>query len=141
VVPDERYVTCGNPSCKCARGERHGPNWYFGDARPDARLAASFRREWRESAAGLKLPQAKGEDLRHHRELLRGATARGNASASKRNKMTEREGGQRAPFILQDEGATLARLPSPVIISFARACVARAVAPQQLAIDVGDLLL
>jgi len=21
----ERYVTCGNPSCKCARGERHGP--------------------------------------------------------------------------------------------------------------------
>jgi hypothetical protein len=25
----ERYVTCGNPSCKCARGERHGPNWYL----------------------------------------------------------------------------------------------------------------
>ena len=25
----ERYVTCGNPSCKCARGERHGPTWYF----------------------------------------------------------------------------------------------------------------
>jgi hypothetical protein len=25
----ERYVTCGNPSCKCARGERHGPTWYL----------------------------------------------------------------------------------------------------------------
>lgn len=25
----ERYVTCGNPDCKCARGERHGPNWYL----------------------------------------------------------------------------------------------------------------
>jgi hypothetical protein len=24
----ERYVTCGNPSCKCAR-ERHGPMWYL----------------------------------------------------------------------------------------------------------------
>ena len=23
----ERYVTCGNPFCKCARGERHGPIW------------------------------------------------------------------------------------------------------------------
>jgi Family of unknown function (DUF6788) len=25
----ERYVTCGNPSCKCARGQRHGPIWYL----------------------------------------------------------------------------------------------------------------
>src|SRR5215471_8081867 len=25
----ERYVTCGNPGCKCARGERHGPVWYL----------------------------------------------------------------------------------------------------------------
>jgi hypothetical protein len=25
----ERYVTCGNSSCKCARGERHGPIWYL----------------------------------------------------------------------------------------------------------------
>ena len=25
----ERYVTCGNPACKCARGERHGPMWYL----------------------------------------------------------------------------------------------------------------
>jgi len=25
----ERYVTCGNAACKCARGERHGPPWYL----------------------------------------------------------------------------------------------------------------
>jgi hypothetical protein len=25
----ERFVTCGNPSCRCARGERHGPVWYL----------------------------------------------------------------------------------------------------------------
>ena len=25
----ERYVTCGNPSCKCAKGKRHGPLWYL----------------------------------------------------------------------------------------------------------------
>lgn len=25
----ERYVTCGHPSCKCAKGERHGPIWYL----------------------------------------------------------------------------------------------------------------
>ena len=25
----ERYLTCGNPDCKCARGERHRPVWYL----------------------------------------------------------------------------------------------------------------
>jgi len=25
----KRYVTCGNPNCKCAHGERHGPIWYL----------------------------------------------------------------------------------------------------------------
>ena len=25
----ECYLTCGNPDCKCARGERHGPVWYL----------------------------------------------------------------------------------------------------------------
>jgi hypothetical protein len=25
----ERYLTCGSPDCKCARGERHGPVWYL----------------------------------------------------------------------------------------------------------------
>ena len=25
----ERYLTCGNPNCKCAKGDRHGPVWYL----------------------------------------------------------------------------------------------------------------
>jgi hypothetical protein len=25
----ERYLTCGNPACKCARGDKHGPIWYL----------------------------------------------------------------------------------------------------------------
>jgi hypothetical protein len=25
----ERYLTCGNPDCRCVRGERHGPVWYL----------------------------------------------------------------------------------------------------------------
>jgi hypothetical protein len=26
----QRYVTCGNPACKCVtKGERHGPSWYL----------------------------------------------------------------------------------------------------------------
>jgi hypothetical protein len=25
----ERYLTCGKPDCKCARGKRHGPVWYL----------------------------------------------------------------------------------------------------------------
>ena len=25
----KRYLTCGKPECKCARGQRHGPVWYL----------------------------------------------------------------------------------------------------------------
>ena len=25
----ERYLRCGKPNCKCARGRRHGPLWYL----------------------------------------------------------------------------------------------------------------
>lgn len=25
----ERYVSCGNSDCRCARGQRHGPVWYL----------------------------------------------------------------------------------------------------------------
>ncbi len=25
----ERFLTCGKPDCRCARGERHGPIWYL----------------------------------------------------------------------------------------------------------------
>ena len=38
----ERYVTCGNPSCKCARGERHGPTWYLSVTLGPGRTAGSI---------------------------------------------------------------------------------------------------
>jgi len=25
----ERYLRCGKPNCRCARGRRHGPLWYL----------------------------------------------------------------------------------------------------------------
>ena len=25
----EQYVTCGKPTCRCARGEKHGPLYYL----------------------------------------------------------------------------------------------------------------
>ena len=25
----ERHLGCGNPDCRCARGQRHGPVWYL----------------------------------------------------------------------------------------------------------------
>src|SRR2546428_4317978 len=25
----QRFMSCGHPDCKCARGERHGPFWYL----------------------------------------------------------------------------------------------------------------
>src|SRR5437879_12085019 len=28
-LPRRTEVTCGNPACKCAKGERHGPMWYL----------------------------------------------------------------------------------------------------------------
>ena len=35
----ERYMTCGKPGCKCARGERHGPVWYMSVTLGQARTA------------------------------------------------------------------------------------------------------
>ena len=49
----ERYLTCGNPNCRCASGERHGPVWYL-----SVTLDASHR-------AGLTVPQDKVSQVRH----------------------------------------------------------------------------
>ena len=38
----ERYVTCGHPACKCARGERHGPVWYLTVTRGRGRTTGSI---------------------------------------------------------------------------------------------------
>jgi Family of unknown function (DUF6788) len=49
----ERFLTCGNPTCKCARGERHGPTWYL-----SVTLDQSHR-------IGITVPPDQLEQVRH----------------------------------------------------------------------------
>lgn len=73
----ERYVTCGNPSCKCARGERHGPSWYLSVTLGPGRTTGSIIpdenvnevRGWIENYHKLKDQLEKISDI--NRELLR----------------------------------------------------------------------
>ena len=73
----ERYLTCGNPDCKCARGERHGPVWYLsvtlGPSRTTghtvpAELTEQVRR-WIDNYRQLKERLERISDI--NRELLR----------------------------------------------------------------------
>ena len=73
----KRYVTCGNPSCKCARGERHGPVWYLtvrlGQGRTRGGVIAADQvdqvRGWIENYRAVKDRLEKISGI--HRELLR----------------------------------------------------------------------
>jgi hypothetical protein len=73
----ERYVTCGNPSCKCARGERHGPVWYLsvtlGPGRTTGAIIPEEKvdevRSWIENYQKLKDQLEKISEI--NRELLR----------------------------------------------------------------------
>ncbi len=73
----ERYVTCGNPSCKCARGERHGPIWYLtvtlGKGRTSGGIIPEEKvnevRRWIENYRTLREHLEKISDI--NRELLR----------------------------------------------------------------------
>ena len=80
----ERYVTCGNPACKCTRGERHGPNWYLsvtlgkghtaGTIIPDEKVDEV--RSWIENYHKLRDQLEKICEI--NRELLRRNRARGH---------------------------------------------------------------
>src|SRR5713226_2541226 len=73
----ERYVTCGNPNCKCARGERHGPMWYLtvtlGPGRTTGGIISADQveevRGWIENYHKLKDHLEKISEI--NRELLR----------------------------------------------------------------------
>src|SRR5438128_9574243 len=73
----ERYLTCGNPNCKCARGERHGPVWYLsvtlGPGRTTGGIIAEEHlkrvRAWIENYHTLKGHLEKISEI--NRELLR----------------------------------------------------------------------
>jgi hypothetical protein len=73
----ERYVTCGNPSCKCAKGERHGPVWYLtvtlGPGKTTGGIVASDKLEqvrgWVQNYQKVKEHLEKISEI--NRELLR----------------------------------------------------------------------
>jgi hypothetical protein len=73
----ERYVTCGNASCKCAKGERHGPLWYLtvtlGRGRTTGGIISEEKidevRGWIENYHKLKDHLEKISEI--NRELLR----------------------------------------------------------------------
>jgi hypothetical protein len=73
----ERYVTCGNPSCKCTRGERHGPMWYLtvtlGPGRTTGGIISTDQveqvRRWIENYHRLKEDLERISEI--NRELLR----------------------------------------------------------------------
>jgi hypothetical protein len=78
----ERYVTCGNPACKCAKGQRHGPIWYLtvtlGPGRTTGGIVAPEKvaevRAWIENYRQLKDRLEQISDI--NRELLRRQRAR-----------------------------------------------------------------
>jgi len=73
----ERYLTCGNPDCKCARGERHGPVWYLSVTLDQSRRLGNTVhadqvqqvRQWIENYHRVKERLEKISDI--NRELLR----------------------------------------------------------------------
>lgn len=73
----ERYLTCGNPDCKCARGERHGPVWYLSVTLDRSRRLGSTVhadqveqvRQWIKNYHQVKDHLEKISDI--NRELLR----------------------------------------------------------------------
>ena len=73
----ERYLTCGNPDCKCARGERHGPVWYLSVTLDQAHRSGCTVpsdqveqvRRWIENYHQVKANLEKISDI--NRELMR----------------------------------------------------------------------
>jgi len=86
----QRYVTCGNPACKCAKGERHGPIWYLtvtlGPGRTAGGIVAPEKvaevRAWIENYRQLKDRLEQISDI--NRELLRRQRARQRQRRPKR---------------------------------------------------------
>ncbi len=78
----ERFVTCGNPACRCAQGERHGPIWYLtvtlgrgrttGGIIPEKKV--SEVRGWIDNYHKVKVHLEKISEI--NRELLRRDLAR-----------------------------------------------------------------
>src|SRR2546427_383754 len=89
----ERYVTCGKPGCKCARGERHGPLWYLsvtlGSGRTAGGVIAAEQvervRRWIENYHQIKEQGTSGKDFRDQsRTAAAGAPAKEKIAGRRR---------------------------------------------------------
>ena len=87
----QRYVTCGNPACKCiTKGERHGPTWYLtvtlGPGRTTGGIVSEEKvdevRGWIDNYHKLKDQLEKISDI--NRELLRRERVRQRKTKPKR---------------------------------------------------------
>jgi len=75
----KRYLTCGKPDCKCARGQRHGPVWYLSVTLDQSHRTGTTVpadqieqvRRWIENYHQVKQRLEKISDI--NRELLRRA--------------------------------------------------------------------
>ena len=86
----QRYLTCGNPNCKCAKGERHGPIWYLSVTLDQSHRKGSTVpaeqveqvRRWIENYHRVKQHLEKISDI--NRELLRRAKNTNQRKQTKR---------------------------------------------------------
>jgi len=86
----ERYVTCGNPSCKCARGERHGPIWYLTVTLGKGRTTGGIIPE--EKVAEVRGWIANYHNLREHLEKISDI----NRELLRRERVHQRKRGRKA---------------------------------------------
>ena len=85
----ERYLTCGNPNCKCARGERHGPVWYLSVTLGPGRTTGTIMpvhllekvRRWIANYRKLKEHLEKVSNI--NRELLRRERSKSKSKGKK----------------------------------------------------------
>src|SRR5438876_7527609 len=89
----ERFLTCGKPGCKCARGERHGPLWYLsvtlGSGRTAGGVIAAEQvervRRWIENYHQIKEQGTSGKDFRDQsRTAAAGAPAKEKIAGRRR---------------------------------------------------------
>ncbi len=69
----EQYVTCGKPTCRCARGEKHGPVYYL---------------YWKEQgrSRSLYVPRGEVDAVRHQVETYRQVQAELQAGAERQRR-------------------------------------------------------
>ena len=85
----ERYKKCGNPNCKCAKGELHGPFlWIYQKKKGQKVISTTVIRE---KAAEAKEMAARYDELLRLRRQIRGIDQEINEVLNKFEAQMERE--------------------------------------------------